>query len=115
MHPENPSHAAPQGAGRSALGLLLSLRGDPTARHRDAVRVAEERRDGTYPQIDGVGTLLYSRERLLSGRERIAAAVALGHEPAGDAAALAWYVDDLGPWLAGEYARVHGVKAPRPD
>ncbi|WP_405960550.1 nucleotidyltransferase domain-containing protein [Streptomyces sp. NBC_00024] len=24
------------------------------------------------------------------------------------------YVEDLGPWLAGEYARVHGVKAPRP-
>jgi len=25
------------------------------------------------------------------------------------------YVDDLGPWLADEYARVHGVKAQRPD
>jgi len=23
------------------------------------------------------------------------------------------YVDDLGPWLAEEYARVHGVKATR--
>ncbi|MFD4549381.1 nucleotidyltransferase [Streptomyces sp. NPDC058466] len=37
-----------------------------------------------------------------------------GYEPAGDLAALRAYVDDLGPWLAEEYARVHGVKAPRP-
>jgi hypothetical protein len=25
------------------------------------------------------------------------------------------YVDDLGPWLADEYARVHGVRTPRPE
>ncbi|GGX30067.1 hypothetical protein GCM10010297_59390 [Streptomyces malachitofuscus] len=41
-------------------------------------------------------------------------AAVLGHEPTGDAAVPASYVDDLGPWLAEEYARVHGVKAPRP-
>ncbi|MFJ8334521.1 nucleotidyltransferase domain-containing protein [Streptomyces sp. NPDC094437] len=42
-------------------------------------------------------------------------AAGLGHEPNGDPAVLRRYVDDLGPWLADEYARVHGVKAPRPD
>jgi hypothetical protein len=42
------------------------------------------------------------------------AAAVLGHEPTGDPAVLRSYVDDLGPWLADEYARVHGVKAPRP-
>ena len=41
-------------------------------------------------------------------------AAVLGHEPTDDAAVPRSYVDDLGPWLAGEYARVHGVKAPRP-
>lgn len=38
------------------------------------------------------------------------AAAALGRDPVGDAAVLASYVDGLGPWLAAEYARVHGVK-----
>ncbi|KPI11959.1 DNA polymerase beta domain protein region [Actinobacteria bacterium OK074] len=46
-------------------------------------------------------------------------AAALGRTPTGDPAvalpALRSYVDDLGPWLAEEYARVHGVKAPRPE
>ncbi|MFE7075737.1 nucleotidyltransferase [Streptomyces sp. NPDC057620] len=41
-------------------------------------------------------------------------AAVLGHEPVGDRAVLRSYVDDLGPWLAEEYARVHGVKDPRP-
>ncbi|MFH8465430.1 nucleotidyltransferase [Streptomyces sp. NPDC017991] len=41
-------------------------------------------------------------------------AAVLGHEPVGDRAVLRSYVDDLGPWLAEEYARVHGVKNPRP-
>ncbi|MGC9543557.1 nucleotidyltransferase domain-containing protein [Streptomyces sp. UG1] len=43
------------------------------------------------------------------------AAAVLGYEPVGDAGVLRSYVDDLGPWLAEEYARVHGIKAPRPD
>jgi hypothetical protein len=43
-----------------------------------------------------------------------AAAVA-GYEPGtAHADVLRSYLDDLGPWLAEEYARVHGVKAPRP-
>ncbi|MDX3689985.1 nucleotidyltransferase domain-containing protein [Streptomyces europaeiscabiei] len=42
-----------------------------------------------------------------------AAAVA-GYEPGAQADILRAYLDDLGPWLADEYARVHGVKAPRP-
>ncbi|CAM5709878.1 putative protein OS=Streptomyces aurantiogriseus OX=66870 GN=GCM10010251_95100 PE=4 SV=1 [Streptomyces aurantiogriseus] len=47
--------------------------------------------------------------------EQIRAAAVRGHEPTGDPVVLRSYVDDLGPWLAEEYARVHGVKAPRPD
>ncbi|MFE6824815.1 nucleotidyltransferase domain-containing protein [Streptomyces sp. NPDC057690] len=47
--------------------------------------------------------------------EQLRAAAALGYEPSGDRAVLASYVDDLGPWLAEEYARVHGVKADRPE
>lgn len=209
--------------GRSDLDLLVALHGEPTADDRDAVRALEARLDREFREIDGVGTLLYSRERLLSERERhdlgwfvsclctplsgenLAAALpryrpdsllaretngdlalllprwreriagagdteearrplvrfmsrhlvrtgftlvmprwngwtsdltemagafaayyprreaamrtaaVLGSEPTGDAAVLASYVDDLGPWLAEEYARVHGVKAPRPD
>ncbi|MFJ2262534.1 nucleotidyltransferase [Streptomyces sp. NPDC087844] len=41
-------------------------------------------------------------------------AAVLGHEPVGDRAVLRSYADDLGPWLAEEYARVHGVKKARP-
>ncbi|MGW7301095.1 nucleotidyltransferase domain-containing protein [Streptomyces sp. NPDC054829] len=47
--------------------------------------------------------------------EQMRAAAVSGYEPTGDAAVLRSYVEDLGPWLAEEYARVHGVKAPRPD
>jgi hypothetical protein len=47
--------------------------------------------------------------------DRMREAAVLGHEPSGDRAVLRASVDDLGPWLAEEYARVHGVKAPRPD
>lgn len=42
-------------------------------------------------------------------------AAAYGYEPVGDPEVLRSYVHELGPWLADEYARVHGVKAPRPD
>ncbi|MFE9998841.1 nucleotidyltransferase domain-containing protein [Streptomyces avermitilis] len=42
-------------------------------------------------------------------------AALLGYDPTGDPTVLRRYVDDLGPWLAEEYARVHGVKEPRPD
>ncbi|SEQ72402.1 Nucleotidyltransferase domain-containing protein [Streptomyces sp. yr375] len=47
--------------------------------------------------------------------EQLRTAAVLGYEPTGDRAVLASYVDDLGPWLTREYARVHGVKAPRPE
>ncbi|MFJ4470143.1 nucleotidyltransferase [Streptomyces sp. NPDC089424] len=208
--------------GRSDLDLLLALRDEPGDADREDARALGEALDGEFPEIDGVGTLLYGRARLLSDlerhdlgwfvaclctpltgpdlaallpryrpdgllaretngdlalllprwRERIAgapdsdagrrplvrfmsrhlvrtgftlvmprwggwtsdlaemasvfgayhplragqmrAAAVLGHEPTGDPAVLKAYVDDLGPWLAEEYARVHGVKAPRP-
>jgi predicted nucleotidyltransferase len=50
-------------------------------------------------------------------RMRAAAAAAYDPDatPEGHEALLRSYVDDLGPWLAEEYARVHGVKAPRPE
>ncbi|MEU6354611.1 nucleotidyltransferase domain-containing protein [Streptomyces sp. NPDC047072] len=41
-------------------------------------------------------------------------AATLARDPAPDPTALRTYVDDLGPWLAKEYTRVHGAKAPRP-
>ncbi|MCL8013848.1 nucleotidyltransferase domain-containing protein [Streptomyces sp. AS02] len=47
--------------------------------------------------------------------EQMRSAAALGYEPTGDAGVLRTYVEDLGPWLVDEYARVHGVKAPRPQ
>ncbi|MFR0358420.1 nucleotidyltransferase domain-containing protein [Streptomyces sediminimaris] len=204
--------------GRSDLDLLVALREEPTDADRAGARALGEAVDREFPQIDGVGTLLYGRARLLSAaetydmgwfvaclctpllgedlaehlpryrpgsrlaretngdlalllprwRRRIAeaadteaarrplvrfmsrhlvrtgftlvmprwngwtsdltemaeafgayypgraeqmrVAAARGREPAGDAAVLRSYVDDLGPWLAGEYARVHGVK-----
>jgi uncharacterized protein len=207
--------------GRSDLDLLVALHEEPTDADRAAVRALGETVDKEFPQIDGVGTLLYGRARLLSAaetydlgwfvacmctpllgedlaeylpryrpdsrlaretngdlalllprwRRRIAEAedteaarrplvrfmsrhlvrtgftlvmprwngwtsdlaemaeafgayyperaeqmrtTALrGWEPSGDAAVLRSYVDDLGPWLAEEYARVHGVKSPR--
>ncbi|MFJ8494735.1 nucleotidyltransferase domain-containing protein [Streptomyces sp. NPDC094038] len=209
--------------GRSDLDLVAVLREDPAGADRDAARTLGEAVDKEFPQIDGVGTLLYSRGRVLSElerydigwfvacqctpllgedlaeflpryrpdsllaretngdlarwlprwRERIAAAedteeglrplvrfmsrhlvrtgftlvmprwngwtsdlremaeafagyyperadqlrhaAGLGYEPVGDRAVPRSYVDDLGPWLAAEYARVHGVKAPRPE
>ncbi|ANP48559.1 putative nucleotidyltransferase [Streptomyces griseochromogenes] len=209
--------------GRSDLDLLVALREEPADADREAVRVLGESLDKEFSQIDGVGTLLYGRDRLLSDlerydlawfvaclctpllgddlaeylpryrpdsllaretngdlalrlprwRERIAGAgdsedalrplvrfmsrhlvrtgftlvmprwngwtsdlremaeafgtyypqraaqlrgaAEYGREPVGDPDVLRSYVDDLGPWLAEEYARVHGAKAPRPD
>jgi len=45
--------------------------------------------------------------------EQMAAAAALGRTPGADRAVLTMLIDDLGPWLAAEYAAVHGRKAPR--
>ncbi|MGV9558625.1 nucleotidyltransferase domain-containing protein [Streptomyces sp. NPDC003522] len=210
-------------AGRSDLDLLVALREEPTGADRAAVRSLGAALDREHPQIDGVGTLLHGRARLLSDAERyglgwfvaclctpllgedlaghlpryrptsllaretngdlalllprwrahisaaddtdaarlplvrfmsrhlvrtaftlvmprwngwtsdlhemaeafaahhparaeqIRAAAVRGYEPTGDAGVLRGYVEDLGPWLAETYARVHGVKAPRPD
>ncbi|MEU0028990.1 nucleotidyltransferase domain-containing protein [Streptomyces sp. NPDC006335] len=206
--------------GRSDLDLLLALRDEPTDADREGVRQLGEALDKEFPQIDGVGTLLYGRDVLLSEPERhdmgwfvaclctpllgddlaeylpryrpdsllaretngdlavllprwrqqieaadseetrtrlvrfmsrhlvrtaftlvmprwngwtsdlgemaevfaayyperadqLRAAADLGHTPTADPAVLRTYVDDLGPWLAAEYARVHGVKTPR--
>jgi predicted nucleotidyltransferase len=206
--------------GRSDLDLLLALRDEPTDADREGVRQLGEALDKEFPQIDGVGTLLYGRGVLLSELERhdlgwfvaclctpllgddlaeylpryrpdsllaretngdlalllprwrerietadseetrtrlvrftsrhlvrtaftlvmprwngwtsdlgemaevfaayyperaeqLRAAAVLGHAPTADTAVLRTYVDDLGPWLAAEYARVHGVKTPR--
>jgi predicted nucleotidyltransferase len=209
--------------GRSDLDLLVALREEPTDADRADARALDAALDKEFPQIDGAGTLLFGRPRLLSDREtydlgwfvaclctpllgedlaehlpryrpdsllaretngdlaahlprwrariaeaddtdearrplvrfmsrhlvrtgftlvmprwngwtsdlremadafaayyperaeQIRAAAVLGYEPTGEAAVLASYVDDLGPWLAGEYARVHGVKASPPD
>jgi predicted nucleotidyltransferase len=209
--------------GRSDLDLVAVLREEPTGADRDAARALGVAVDKEFPEIDGVGTLLYSRARVLSElerydigwfvaclctplhgedlgellpryrpdtllaretngdlarylprwRERIAAAddteealrplvrfmsrhlvrtgftlvmsrwngwtsdlremaeafagyyperaeqlrraAGYGYEPVGDRAVLRSYVDDLGPWLADEYARVHGVKTARPE
>ncbi|MEU8928283.1 nucleotidyltransferase domain-containing protein [Streptomyces sp. NPDC048409] len=210
-------------AGRSDLDLVVVLRAEPADGDRDAARALGEAVDKEFPQIDGVGILLYSRARVLDERERydigwfvacqctpllgedlaeflpryrpdsllaretngdladllprwrrriatagdseealrplvrfmsrhlvrtgftlvmprwngwtsdlremaeafagsyperggqLRRAAELGQEPVGDRAVLRSYVDDLGPWLADEYARVHGVKTPRPD
>ncbi|MFD5080311.1 nucleotidyltransferase [Streptomyces sp. NPDC058371] len=208
--------------GRSDLDLLLALREGPTETDRADARSLDQALDKEFPQIDGSGTLLVSRARLLSDletydlgwfvaclctrllgedlaeylpryrpdallaretngdlalflsrwRERIAGAgtddarralvrsmsrhlvrtgftlvmprwngwtsdlhemaeafgqyyperaaelrdaAVRGYAPSGEPAVLRAYLDDLGPWLAEEYARVHGIKAPRPD
>ncbi|MEU9974075.1 nucleotidyltransferase domain-containing protein [Streptomyces sp. NPDC051014] len=209
--------------GRSDLDLVVVLRAEPAGGERDTARALGEAVDKEFPQIDGVGILLYSRARVLDERERydvgwfvacqctpllgedlaeflpryrpdsllaretngdladllprwrrriatagdseealrplvrfmsrhlvrtgftlvmprwngwtsdlremaeafagsyperggqLRRAAELGQEPVGDRAVLRSYVDDLGPWLAHEYARVHGVKTPRPD
>jgi hypothetical protein len=209
--------------GRSDLDLLVALREEPTEADRADAHALDAALDKEFPQIDGAGTLLFGRTRLLSDREthdlgwfvaclctpllgedlaeqlpryrpdsllaretngdlaahlprwraridaaddrdearrplvrfmsrhlvrtgftlvmprwngwtsdlremadafaayyperaeQMRAAAVLGYGPTGDPAVLASYVDDLGPWLAEEYARVHGVKAPRPD
>ncbi|WP_381794576.1 nucleotidyltransferase [Streptomyces niveus] len=41
-------------------------------------------------------------------------AASTGRAPSADRAVLGMLIDDLGPWLAAEYAAVHGEKVPRP-
>ncbi len=55
--------------GRSDLDLLVVTRREPTEGDRDAARSLGEALDKEFPEIDGVGTLLYGRARLLSEPE----------------------------------------------
>ncbi|MFJ9740003.1 nucleotidyltransferase [Streptomyces sp. NPDC101166] len=208
--------------GRSDLDLLIALHEEPGDADRAASSALGDALDAEFPQIDGVGTLLYGRARLLSDLERhdmgwfvaclctpllgedlgarmpryrpdsllaretngdlalllprwrariagaadseearrplvrfmsrhlvrtaftlvmprwngwtsdlhemaeafagyyparaeqLRTAAALGYDPTGDPDVLSRCTGDLGPWLAAEYTRVHGVKAPRP-
>ncbi|MFI0228700.1 nucleotidyltransferase domain-containing protein [Streptomyces sp. NPDC017086] len=124
-------------AGHSDLDLLVALHAEPADADREAVRAFGAALDREFGQIDGVGTPLYAGFTLVMPRWRgwtsdlremagafaasyperaaqLRTAARYGHEPVGDPDVLRSYVDDLGPWLADEYARVHGVKAPRP-
>ncbi|MGW0393391.1 nucleotidyltransferase domain-containing protein [Streptomyces sp. NPDC003042] len=56
--------------GRSDLDLLLALHREPTDEDRDTAEVLGRRLDEEFPQIDGVGILLYGKDTLLSERER---------------------------------------------
>ncbi|OIJ69688.1 nucleotidyltransferase domain-containing protein [Streptomyces mangrovisoli] len=57
----------------------------------------------------------YYPERAAPMREAAAYGLEPSGDPAGLRAVLDSYVDDLGPWLAREYARVHGEKAARQE
>ncbi|MFJ2823058.1 nucleotidyltransferase domain-containing protein [Streptomyces toxytricini] len=56
--------------GRSDLDLLLALHHEPSGDDRDTAEVLARTLDEDFPQIDGVGLLLYGRDRLLSEQER---------------------------------------------
>ncbi|MFD6938775.1 nucleotidyltransferase domain-containing protein [Streptomyces goshikiensis] len=56
--------------GRSDLDLLLALHHEPGDDDRDAAEVLARGLDEDFPQIDGVGILLYGKDALLSERER---------------------------------------------
>ncbi|MEW2143118.1 hypothetical protein AB0869_09910 [Micromonospora vinacea] len=56
--------------GVSDLDLLLALRTEPTEADRAAARRIEQVLDQSFPQIDGVGILLFSTRTLLSELER---------------------------------------------
>ncbi|MCX3059811.1 nucleotidyltransferase domain-containing protein [Streptomyces beihaiensis] len=206
--------------GRSDLDLLVALRAEPTERDRADARRLDVELDARFEQIDGSGTLLSGRDRLLSDLERydlgwfvaclctpllgedlapllpayrptsllaretngdlalflprwraeirstaperlprlqrrisrhlvrtgftlvmprwngwtsdlaemakafagyypewaahMRAAATAAYEPTGELGALYTVTEELGPWLAGEYTRVHGIKKPRP-
>lgn len=56
--------------GRSDLDLLLALHHEPAQGDRKAADVLARTLDREFGQIDGVGVLLYGRDRLLSEQER---------------------------------------------
>ncbi|MFE9248201.1 nucleotidyltransferase domain-containing protein [Streptomyces sp. NPDC007088] len=56
--------------GRSDLDLLIALRSRPTEEDRAAVRALESGLDAEFPEVDGVGALLWDEATLLSDLER---------------------------------------------
>ncbi|MET9604068.1 nucleotidyltransferase domain-containing protein [Streptomyces sp. NPDC006512] len=56
--------------GRSDLDLLIALHREPTDEDRDTAEVLGRSLDEEFAEIDGVGVLLYGKERLLSEQER---------------------------------------------
>ncbi|MBT2446750.1 nucleotidyltransferase domain-containing protein [Streptomyces sp. ISL-43] len=63
----------PRGAarpGRSDLDLLIALQHEPADEDRDTAEVLARSLDEDFPEIDGVGILLYGKDRLLSEQER---------------------------------------------
>ncbi|MFG2092849.1 nucleotidyltransferase [Streptomyces sp. NPDC048612] len=56
--------------GVSDLDVLLALRDGPTDADRAAARAVEDRLDAAFPQVNGVGILLFGVPRLLSAPER---------------------------------------------
>ncbi|THA47614.1 nucleotidyltransferase domain-containing protein [Streptomyces sp. A1136] len=56
--------------GRSDLDLLLALHREPADDDRDTADVLGRGLDEDFPEIDGVGVLLYGKDRLLSEEER---------------------------------------------
>ncbi|MFD5887774.1 nucleotidyltransferase domain-containing protein [Streptomyces sp. NPDC060334] len=56
--------------GKSDLDLLLALHREPGAKDRDTAEVLGRGLDEDFPQIDGVGVLLYGKDTLLSEPER---------------------------------------------
>ncbi|MEU3912256.1 MULTISPECIES: nucleotidyltransferase domain-containing protein [unclassified Streptomyces] len=57
-------------AGRSDLDLLIALHREPGDEDRDTADVLGRGLDQDFRQIDGVGILLYGKDRLLSEQER---------------------------------------------
>ncbi|MEU3723649.1 nucleotidyltransferase domain-containing protein [Streptomyces sp. NPDC031705] len=65
--------SVPRGTARpglSDLDLLIALHREPGDEDRDTAEVLGRGLDEDFPQIDGVGILLYGKERLLSEQER---------------------------------------------
>jgi predicted nucleotidyltransferase len=58
------------GVGSSDLDVMVILPEEPTDSDRAAADAIEATLDQAHPEIDGVGILLYSRDRILSEAER---------------------------------------------
>ncbi|WP_405491433.1 nucleotidyltransferase domain-containing protein [Streptomyces sp. NBC_00096] len=56
--------------GRSDLDLLIALHHEPSDEDRDTTEVLARALDEEFDAIDGVGVLLYGKDRLLSEQER---------------------------------------------